>query len=343
MENKIIHWLLEENNPPVRYLTLKNILDKPEKNSDMQQSKTRFMEYEVTHGILNHSKEFWKYDDKAYWKYTGMYWQLIFLGQFLADGKDPRIAEGVKHILDKDKWIVKSGVQCLTANILAALMRLGYRDHEVVIKETEHLANRINSDSGILCTAMGYSLMSLCYMALPKLLLCFGEIPEDKRSPNVKKAIDIIVKTLIENEVYVYVPGNRKKWKKILEKQPKRANLPKGQTVINWTLDQKEKFLAKNGIGIREPKQGWFRFGFPLNYNSDILEAMYALAIVNTPMNPNLHKPIQVIKDKMTTDGRWILENSLNGKMWMNVEEKGKPSKWLTYFALYVLKIFEKM
>ena len=28
---------------------------------------------------------------------------------------------------------------------------------------------------------------------------------------------------------------------------------------------------------------------------------------------------------------------SLNGKMWADVEEKGKPSKWLTYFGLSVL------
>jgi hypothetical protein len=31
------------------------------------------------------------------------------------------------------------------------------------------------------------------------------------------------------------------------------------------------------------------------------------------------------------------MESSLNGKLWADVEEKGKPSKRLTYFALYVL------
>jgi hypothetical protein len=42
----------------------------------------------------------------------------------------------------------------------------------------------------------------------------------------------------------------------------------------------------------------------------------------------------------MTPDGRWILENSLNGKMWADVEAGGKPSKWLTWFALRVLTHF---
>jgi hypothetical protein len=42
----------------------------------------------------------------------------------------------------------------------------------------------------------------------------------------------------------------------------------------------------------------------------------------------------------MTPQGKWIMENSLNGKMWIDLEEKGKPSKWITYFALYVLNHF---
>ena len=36
--------------------------------------------------------------------------------------------------------------------------------------------------------------------------------------------------------------------------------------------------------------------------------------------------------------GRWKLEYSYHGKMWMDVEKKGKPSKWVTLRALRVLK-----
>jgi len=37
-------------------------------------------------------------------------------------------------------------------------------------------------------------------------------------------------------------------------------------------------------------------------------------------------------------DGRWLLKHSLNGKMWADIEVKGKPSKWITLRALRVLK-----
>ena len=36
--------------------------------------------------------------------------------------------------------------------------------------------------------------------------------------------------------------------------------------------------------------------------------------------------------------GRWALKHSLNGKMWIDIEAKGKPGKWITLRALRVLK-----
>jgi hypothetical protein len=298
------------------------------------------MTYSVTQGILAHSEQFWLEDDRAYWKYTGKYWQVIFLGQFLADGRDPRIADGVLDLLAHRKWVNKSGGQCLTANLLTAFRRLGYGTHPVVLEETETLAERILTDQGIECGAMSYSLLSRCYMALPKLLLCFGEVPLEERSPAVRDAIEFITRALVAREVYLYVPGKRKAWQEVLAQAPKRADLPPGETVKGWIADQRERFLSERGVGEREPKRGWTRFGFPLNYNSDVLEAMVALATAGVPMSEALERPLQIIHDKRTADGVWPLEKSLNGKMWADVEVKGQPSKWITLFALIVLDHF---
>jgi hypothetical protein len=338
-QRNVVNWLLEENNPPVRYLTLKHLVND---SKAAQEIKTHLMEYQVTRGILKHLEDFLN-NDKSYWKYKGKFWQVIFLGQFLADGQHPAIEKLVRNIMEiRKKWIWKFGGQCLAANLLAALMRLGYATQTVVNEETEKLAQQILSNAGAKCEVMDYSLLPRCYMAIPKILLCFSEIPKGKRSLAVIDAIEILVQTLLNNEVYIYVPGNRREWQKILENQPKRADLPKGQTVKAWTIREKEKFLNTYGKGGREAKKGWLKFGFPLHYNSDILEAMYSLACLGIPMHPNLEKPLQIIIDKMTKEGKWIMENSLNGKMWVDVEEKGKPSKWLTYFALSVLNHFEK-
>jgi len=225
--------------------------------------------------------------------------------------------------------------------MLTAFRRLGYGDLPVVLEETEALAERTLADQGADCEVMTYSLLPRCYMTLPKLLFCFGEVPPERRSPAVRDAIQWISKELIDHQVYIYVPGNRKAWQEVLARSPKRSDLPPGETVKGWVASQGERFRAEQGLGELEPKQGWTRFGFPLNYNSDVLEAMVALVTVGTPMNEPtrsaLEKPLQLIRGKRTTDGVWCLENSFNGKMWADVEVKGQPSKWITLFALIVL------
>lgn len=339
-----IDWLLEEDNPPVRYLTLKHLLGKPEAAPELTLAKSRLMQYNVTLGILRHGERFWGDDKKAYEKYTGKYWQVIFLGQFLADGKDPRIAAGIGTILGQHEWMlrvpIKDGSHCLTANVLAGLTRLGYGEHPVVQREREALAQRVVNDEGVDCGVMCYSLLPHCYMAQPKLLLCFSQMPPDSRTPAMKSAIELLVSRLLEHEVFVYVPGNQADWQKVLSRSPGRSGLPPGRTVKQWLSDQKDAFLLERGPGYPKTKQGWLKFGFPLHYNSDVLEAMYALAESGTPMSAVLERPLDVIESKMTLEGRWVMENSLNGKMWVDVETLGKPSKWLTYYALRVLSHF---
>ncbi len=340
--SEVLDWLLQPDNPPVRYLTLTNLLHKSPKSAEVRKTRARMMDYPVTQEILRHVDGFSQDDkDRAYWKYTGKYWQLIFLGQFFADGQDPRIAGWAPDLLEKRDWVTKVGGQCLTANILAAFIRLGYGKHPIVAEETEKLAKRVLDDRGIRCTAMDYSLLRHCHMAQPKLLLCFSLIPAGKRSQAVNPAVRMLLENLLETEVFVYVPGHQAEWQEILAHPPKRADLKKGETVKGRIARERERFLDSHGIGNRRPKQGWLKFGFPLHYNSDIMEAMYSLACLSVPASPQLKKPLQAVREKMTKEGTWILENSLNGKMLADVEEKGKPSKWLTYFGFRILQDFD--
>jgi hypothetical protein len=334
-----LHWLLEEDNPPVRLLALTRLLGRDETDPEVQDARSRLMEYSVTQGILAHSDAFWQGGGRDFWSYKGKHWNTVYLGHFLAAGRDPRIAGGVQELLRQRGWVGPI-FQCMTACMLTAFWRLGYGDHPVVVEETEALAQRLLDDGGIACRAMNTSLRSHCYMALPKLLLCFAEVPPELRSPAMQEAIAWIAQELVDHQVYVYVPGNRKAWDAVRPRSRKRADAPEGETPDTWRDKVKARFLAEHGLGELQPKASWTRFGFPLNYNSDILEAMVALATVGTPMSEALEKPLQVIRDKRTADGVWRLEKSLNGQMWVDVEVKGQPSKWITLFAMMVLDHF---
>jgi len=81
----------------------------------------------------------------------------------------------------------------------------------------------------------------------------------------------------------------------------------------------------------------WFRFGFPSSYWADVLETADALGDLGYGADPRLAATIELVRSKADAAGRWKLENTLNGKMWVDIEEKGKPSKWVTLRALRVL------
>ena len=82
----------------------------------------------------------------------------------------------------------------------------------------------------------------------------------------------------------------------------------------------------------------WFRFGFPLSYRSDILETAAALVELGYGRDPRLQSALQFILSEQDDDGRWVMEKSMNRRMWAAIEEKGKPSKWITVQALRVLR-----
>jgi hypothetical protein len=337
--DEILDWLLEEDNPPVRWLTLTRLLYLPETGAEVLEARARLMDYTVTQGILSHSDTFWQSGPRSHWTFRGRGWNTVYLGHFRADGRDPRIAERVQTLLEH-RW-VGSKLHCRTVSMLTAFRRLGYGDHPVVVEGTEVLAQRLLDDGGMACYPMNNSLLSHCYMVLPKVLLCLGEVPPGQRSPAVQAAIDWIVQELQDHQVYVYLPSNNKAWQAVRKQLPrKRADLPEGETRQSWTAKASARFLAEQGLGDLAPKAGWTRFGFPLNHNSDILEAMVALATVGTPMSEALERPLQAIRDKRTADGLWRMEKSLNGQMWVDVEVKGQPSKWITFFALMVLDHF---
>ena len=47
---------------------------------------------------------------------------------------------------------------------------------------------------------------------------------------------------------------------------------------------------------------------------------------------------MDLVLEKQDQHGRWNMEYTYNGKTWVDIEEKKKPSKWVTLRALRVLR-----
>lgn len=61
-----------------------------------------------------------------------------------------------------------------------------------------------------------------------------------------------------------------------------------------------------------------------------------SLLLANLNLRPDSDRRLHII-----TQGRWKLEDSLNDKMWIDIERKGKLSKWVTLRALRVIRALE--
>ena len=91
------------------------------------------------------------------------------------------------------------------------------------------------------------------------------------------------------------------------------------------------------GYGTK-PSRNWFKFGFPLFWVTDILQNLEVLTAFGYGGDPRLSAALDLVSSKQDEQGRWKMEYSYNGKTLVDIEEKGKPSKWVTLRALRVLK-----
>ena len=88
-------WLLEEENPSVRYLALRTIVERSEDLPETLAAKQAIMGSGPVPAILGaqHEDGYWVKPGTGYRpKYQGTIWQLMFLAQLGADGSDERVA-----------------------------------------------------------------------------------------------------------------------------------------------------------------------------------------------------------------------------------------------------------
>lgn len=298
-------WLLEPDNPSVRYFTLTDLLECPQSETDVRQAKATIMTSEPVQKILDA-----QYPD-GYWvkpgigyspKYRATVWQVIFLAD-LGATRTAQIEKACQHVFEHTQrpdgaFIAnkrESGaILCLNGNLLRSLLWFGYGDDLRGQRGLDWLAARVNGDEGFCCH---YNGQLPCAWGAVKALSAFAGLPEGKRPPAVLEAMGRGVRFLLSYDLA-------------------KADYP-------------------NGHGSISPL--WFRFGFPLTYVSNILETLLILTRLGHSRHPSLAGAIEFMLGKHDEKGRWPLEYS-PAKTWVRFGQKGQPSRWVTLDALRVLK-----
>ena len=121
---------------------------------------------------------------------------------------------------------------------------------------------------------------------------------------------------------------------------------PKRTQIIVQAINKGVDFLLSHDPAVADysfgfgdkPSSSWFKFGYPLGYSADVLQNLEVLVALGRANDPRLAPALTFIENKQDSQGRWRMEHSLNGKMWVDIEKKGQPSKWVTLRVLKVLR-----
>ena len=326
-----IDWLLESDpvNPGVRCFAVRDLLNQPTDAPEVIAAQEAVMASGPVPAILaaQAADGFWVEPGPGYYpKYTGTVWQIIFLAQFGADGRDARVRAGGDYVLDHTRSSYggfSAGadpggqIHCLQGNLVAALIDLGWLGDPRLDAAIDWLARSVtgegiapaaekgaalryyrsgNSAPGFACSANGHL---PCAWGAVKAMLALSKVPDAARTPTIRAAIEVGAGFL-------------------LSRDPAVADYPMA-------------FATK-------PNQSWFRFGYPIAYVTDVLQNLEVLAALGYGDDTRLRPALEWVLSKQDKQGRWKLEYTYNGKTWAPVEEKGKPSKWVTLRALRVLK-----
>ncbi|HEX9976088.1 MAG TPA: hypothetical protein VGA82_02460, partial [Dehalococcoidales bacterium] len=253
-------WLLEPDNPSVRYFTLTDLSGKPESSLSVRKTSSEIMTTGVVPQILARQKPggYWGVAEDFYVraKYRGTVWQIIILAELGADGNDDRIKQAGEFILKMSQDRESGGfayrgtagggwpsavIPCLTGNMVWSLIRLGYLEDARVQRGIDWLVKyqRFDDAEGPAPKGWPYDKREpcwgkhTCHMGVVKTLKALAEIPEDKRTKPVKNTIQKGAEYVLKHHIH------------------KRSH----------NLE-------------RVSKPGWLKFGFPLMANTDALEIL---------------------------------------------------------------------
>jgi hypothetical protein len=324
-------WLLEPDDPGVRYLALRDIVEAGEKEIKAARTKAH-REGPIAKILAEMNPEgYWVHPGHVYVpKCQGTVWSIISLAQLGASiEEDKRVGTAGAYLVDYS--LAKGGqfsntgeasttFSCLQGNMLTSLMDLGFKDKRLdtayewtartvtgqglPLKVTGEGLTAADGSSARLryitgplfaCRSTGH-----CAWAGVKIMMAFSRLPVERRS--------ILIKQAIEAGVQYFFSAD-----------PATANFP-GEMAIS-------------------PDKRWWKFHFPV-IGMDILQIAEALTALGCGSDSRLTNTLELIRRKQDENGRWLLENNYGyyHKWWVKYGSSGKPNKWVTLRALRVLK-----
>jgi hypothetical protein len=323
-----LSWLLETDNPGVRYLAMRDLLDTEKSDAEFEATRHKAHTKGPIAEVLNQMQPegYWTKPGPGYTKkYRSTVWALILLAQMGAQANlDERISRAcaylLEHALTKEGQFSINGtpsgtIDCLQGNLCWALLEMGYEDPRLA-KAFEWMARTVTGEGmaskndkeaerrfyAYQCGplfACGPNGNQSCAWGATKVMLAFGKLAKADRTQLINDAIQQGVDFFFRTD-------------------PVHADWP-------------------TRLGDK-PSRNWWKFGFPVFYVTDLLQVAEALVGLGYGRDPHLAKTITLIQEKQNDHGRWLLEYDYSGKTWVDFGAKKQENKWVTLRAARVLK-----
>src|SRR2546422_6688370 len=202
-----LDWLLEEDQPSVRYLTLTRLLERPLDDPEVVAARAMIPRKGWAAEILaNQDREGWWVSDGSLYrpKYLSTNWMLLILADLGLTREDPRIARAcdlwIRRFSKEDGGFAMEGSEkghlCTTGNTARALVRFGYSDHPKVRSAFEWLEKNRDKNGGWSCFGSGRNLDSWEGMS------AFAVYPMDRWTDRMRRAVELGAEFYLQREMH---------------------------------------------------------------------------------------------------------------------------------------------
>lgn len=318
-----IAWLLEDDQPGVRYRTLTELLHRPAGDPEVREARKEIPRRGWVAEILARRDPagWWAREKNLYQpKYVSTNWNLLVLSDLGATRTIPEVRASCELWMDRSPLkgggvggnSNGNGHHCFTGNMARALIRFGYGDDPRVRKALEWLVRTAHPKGGWTCWS-------------------FSDGPSPGRTLDSWEGLS------------AFAAYPRSKWTPAM-----RACVQRG---AEFYLDRE---LHRQGAHY-EP---WYRFHYPVHYYYDLLVGLDVLTALGYGADPRLGFALELLRNKRRSDGRWNLDAvhpDVEGPpaRWyaahpkdrptpLAFEDVGRPSKMVTLTALRVLDAVDR-
>ena len=313
-----VDWLLEEDQPSVRYLTLTGLQGKKEGDPEVRRARAGITKTGWAKVLLDEQLPGGAWvNERSLFSPTfhAGFWVLLVLSDLGLTKEEPRVDRAARLWMErnatKDGGFSQSGKSgghlCITGNAARMLVKFGYADHPTVKRAFEWIV-RNQAELG------GWS--------------CWNFKP-----PYTKRTLDSW------EPLSAFAVYPREKWTRSMKLACERG--------AEYFL---ERELHRQGARW-EP---WYRFHYPVHYYYDVLVGLDFMTALGYSGDKRLGEAVSLVKEKRRKDGRWNLdanrpedspalaafrkEHPKSADLTpLVLEEPGQPSKMITLTCMKVL------